>query len=206
MRKNQLFTFLFLAALAGITACNRQSKAPEVKPLTEEESARFLEQGQEIAQATFAVMSGHLQAAMQEGGVAHAAQYCNMAALPIADSLSGVYGAKIRRTSLKVRNLEDRPDDLEKSALEQYAKDWAAQMPLKPKVVLVDNQTVAFYAPIKVNAFCLSCHGEVGASLKEEDYATLKSLYPEDQAVGYKDGDWRGLWSVRFDRNLHEPK
>jgi cytochrome c553 len=206
MRQTTFFALLFLTALAAITACNRQPKAPEISPLTEEESARFLEQGQEIAQATFAAMSGRLQAAMQEGGVAHAAQYCNTAALPIADSLSGVYGAKIRRTSLKVRNPEDRPDDLEKSALEQYARDWSAQLPLKPKAVLIDNQTVAFYAPIKVNAFCLSCHGEVGASLKAEDYATLKSLYPEDQAVGYQDGDWRGLWSIRFDRNLHEPK
>lgn len=203
MRQTVFFALLFGAAFTGITACNRQPKAPETNPLTEEESVRFLQHGQEIAQATFAAMSGRLQAAMQEGGVAYAAQYCNTAALPIADSLSGVYGAKIRRTSLKVRNPEDRPDDLEKTALEQYARDWSAQLPLKPKAVLIDNQTVAFYAPIKVNALCLSCHGELGTSLKADDYDTLKSLYPEDQAIGYKDGDWRGLWSIRFDRNLH---
>lgn len=67
MRQTTFFALLFLTALAAITACNRQPKAPEISPLTEEESARFLEQGQEIAQATFAAMSGRLQAAMQEG-------------------------------------------------------------------------------------------------------------------------------------------
>lgn len=69
---------------------------------------------------------------------------------------------------------------------------------LKPIVKQVDDQTIAFYAPIKVNAMCLQCHGKVGETLKSEDYAVIQKYYPNDKAVGYVDGDLRGMWSIQF--------
>lgn len=62
----------------------------------------------------------------------------------------------------------------------------------------MDKQKIAFYAPIKVNAFCLQCHGELGQTLQEEDYAMIKERYPGDQALGYVNGDLRGMWSIQW--------
>jgi len=45
---------------------------------------------------------------------------------------------------------------------------------------------------------CEKCHGKIGSTLKEADYASIKSLYPEDMAIGYKTGDLRGMWSISF--------
>jgi hypothetical protein len=42
---------------------------------------------------------------------------------------------------------------------------------------------------------CLACHGDP-AAMKPEVAAMLRELFPEDRAVGYKDGDFRGAVSV----------
>ena len=63
-----------------------------------------------------------------------------------------------------------------------------------------ERSTVAFYAPIKVQDLCLNCHGQPGTDIKAADYDLIKKLYPEDEAVGYKSGDLRGMWSIRFEK------
>src|SRR5690606_15423874 len=54
------------------------------------DTAAMLSTGTQIAMATFGVLSAELSAAMARGGVAEAAPYCQLNALPIADSLSQV--------------------------------------------------------------------------------------------------------------------
>lgn len=191
----------------GLTACRQQttdgSVAAEretVPPLSENEQTEFLEKGKTIAGATFTALSSRLQAAMQEGGVANAIGYCQLNAYPLVDSLSEVHGATIRRTTLKVRNPKDAPDELERSILEQYAAQDEAGEKLGPMVQAVAGQEVIFFAPIRTNAFCLQCHGTPGQTLQEEDLSLIREHYPEDQAIGYQDGDLRGMWSIRLKR------
>lgn len=203
MSSAQKLYVVFFAVLGLAVACNRQPRqriddAPAAV-LTQEEAAQYVAQGKEIAAATFAALSSRLQEAMQQGGVAYAAPFCSTVALPLADSLSIQYGAEIRRTSLLIRNPKDAPLPHERAALERYETQWQKQEPLQPSALLLeDGKTVAFYAPIHVNAFCLTCHGKLGETLSEKDYAAIKALYPEDQAIGYADGDWRGIWSISF--------
>jgi hypothetical protein len=75
----------------------------------------------------------------------------------------------IRRTSMKVRNPKDAPDDQEKAMLEAYAQKEAAGEELKPVIQEIDPHTIGFYAPIRVNEFCLQCHGKVGETLSERE-------------------------------------
>lgn len=203
--QNTHFYMLFVAVLGLVLACNRQPGQPvssqQTTALSSEEEALYLQRGQEIAGATFAALSSRLQQAMQQGGVAYAAPYCNLVALPIADSLSRLHDAVIRRTSLLVRNPEDAPLAHEWPVLRAYEQQWQQKETLKPTVALLgDGQRVAFYAPISVNAFCLSCHGKLGETLSAKDYEAIQAIYPEDQAIGYSDGDWRGIWSIAFKR------
>jgi hypothetical protein len=194
----------FLAILIfGVAACSGPSekeKTEERGPLTEEEFVQFKEEGQKIAMITFANLSGQLQRALAEGGVENAVQYCNLVAYPLVDSLSEVNEATIRRTSLKARNPKNAPDEAERLALQQYEAKAAAGEELQSYVELIDPSTVAFYAPILAQPLCLNCHGKIGETLKEEDYAVIKQLYPQDEATGYIAGDLRGMWSIRFKR------
>ncbi len=52
-----------------------------------------------------------------------------------------------------------------------------------------------YYRPLKVGKVCLTCHGPV-ETLDPELRKTLKELYPEDRATGYRAGDLRGVVSV----------
>lgn len=195
-------TFLYLLFISifglSISACRQTPKAAEEIPLSDTEKTEYLEKGKAIAAATFGELSTHLQAAMQEGGVSNAIQYCNLNAYDLVDSLSKVHDATIRRTSLKVRNPEDAPTPAERAVLEQYAEMEAEGQSLKPLVKTLENNQVAFFAPIRVNAFCLQCHGTPGETIKTEDYAVISGHYPNDQATGYSAGDLRGMWSIQF--------
>lgn len=195
--------FSAIGITVGLLACgpetNQQSAPPA--PLTEAEQTAYLDQGKAIAGATFAALSARLQVAIQEGGVPNAISYCNLQAYPLVDSLSAVHQAQIRRTSLQERNPKNAPTAVEKPVLEAYASQAAAGDELGPLVVQLEDGNVAFYAPIKVNAFCLQCHGKIGETLSEENYAVIKENYPSDRATGYTDGDLRGMWSIQFRPN-----
>jgi hypothetical protein len=180
---------------------NEAAKESGSNTLTEAESAVYVEKGKVIAGTTFSALSSRLQAAMKEGGVPQAIAYCNLNAYPLTDSLAKANQAEIRRTSLLTRNPENAPNMAEKVMLDEYAAAAGEGKELKPQVVLLDDETVAFYAPIKVNAFCLQCHGKLGENLTEENYAIIKENYPDDQAIGYLDGDLRGMWSIKFQRD-----
>lgn len=195
IRKNYLLVFLL--ALSMLYACQSE-KAPGQDHAGNFDESVYLEKGKAIASASFAALSVQLQAAMQEGGLPKAVEYCQLQAYSLTDSLSELHQATIRRTSLQVRNPLNLPNDREKAVLEEYAHGVEQGKPLAPIVAALDEGQIAFYAPIKVNAFCLQCHGKVGESLREADYGVIKERYPDDQATGYQDGDLRGMWSIRF--------
>ena len=44
---------------------------------------------------------------------------------------------------------------------------------------------------------CLNCHGEK-AVLAPGVQDALNKIYPDDKAVGYKEGDLRGAWHITF--------
>lgn len=192
---------LLLASACTQTAEEEQQaavQAPEALP-----DSVYLSKGGEVVQKTFATLSSHLKANLQKKGVEGAVAYCHLNAYPLVDSLSRAYGAQIRRTSLKVRNPQDAPDAYEQKALAKAAaahekgeriSPWIERLPAENSA----QGEVAYYAPIYTLPLCLKCHGTPGETLAESDYAIIKKYYPDDQAIGYQAGDWRGLWSIRF--------
>ena len=157
-----------------------------------------LKAGANIAQSTFKVMSGELKAAMKKGGVQNAIEYCNVNAYPISDSLADFYNANIKRTSLQFRNPLNRPDSSEIEVIVAYKESLLSGEPMKP-MVKVENGKSHFYAPIVTQALCLKCHGIPGIDIGDSDYSFIKSKYPNDMAIGFAEGDLRGIWSISLD-------
>ncbi len=172
---------------------------PEHSVLAKAVKQKYLQKGKVVSMAAFTALAGQLQKAITTGGVSKALNYCHLAALPLTDSLSKVHQAQIRRTSLQLRNPKNAPTEVEKQLLQQYADVAAAGGEINPILRKVDKQTLAYYAPIMVNAFCLQCHGKVGETMQEGDHQIVQQYYPDDQATGYTVGDIRGIWSLRFD-------
>ncbi len=156
-----------------------------------------LDKGLSIVAAAFAALNGRLAAAIEKEGVPGAIGYCNLVALPLLDSLAEVHGVSgIRRVSSKVRNPIDIPAGWEIAALNDYEKAEAEGRELKPFAKRLDANTIAFAAPIRVLPNCMKCHGAVGQDIAGSDYEKILALYPRDQAVNYKEGELRGMWSI----------
>jgi len=173
-------------------------KSREIKKVTEAEIlSKVHEIGNKIAVSAKRTLGKNLQNAIQNGGVENAIGFCNINALPLIDSLSNSFGAKIKRVSLKARNPNDIPNNLERELLEAYAYQWKDSIPLKTNVQALEGNKYLFTLPILIdNALCLTCHGAKDNGLSKETDDFIKSLYPDDQATGYQIGDLRGLWSI----------
>lgn len=203
----QKSSWIAIVALAfGFIGCNNHQ--PET-PITEshenvsaDETRDFQAEGQKIAMQSYQVMSGELASAMQNGGVKQAVQYCNVHANRITDSLAAFYGATIRRATDRPRNQKNRVNEKETMVLDIWKEKVANGEELKP-TVFEDDGEAHFYAPIRVKAQCLNCHGEVGKTMSEKNVKVISALYPEDRATGYKRDDLRGMWHITFKKVTH---
>jgi len=140
-----------------------------------------------------------MQDAVQRHSFTGALAVCREAAPAIAAEISKKHGVTIRRTSLKVRNPENRPDAWEISGLTELEANIAAGA--DPSLTEVVDEVISengekefrYLKAIIAEPLCVSCHGE---TLDETIRNELSALYPEDKAVGYKPGDVRGAFSV----------
>jgi len=194
MMKYLLSLLVCILLLSNCFEATTQKSKPKATIHTKKD---YTEDGKKIAYTTFTTLSGNLQRAMKEGGVSNAIKYCNLAATTLVDSLEQMHNVKIKRTSLKIRNQNNKPTTAELAQLHTYQKQFESKEELKPTLQQLENG-MAFYAPIHLMDLCQKCHGKVGESLKSEDYVVIKDLYPDDQAINFMAGDLRGMWSITF--------
>ncbi|MCJ9427861.1 Tll0287-like domain-containing protein [Kordiimonas marina] len=139
-------------------------------------------------------LKSELMKAMAKGGPAAAVTVCNEKAPGIAEALAHEKGLRIGRTSLKLRNPNNAPDMWEKSVLEDFEHKRANGDPIAMlEAALVKGQTYRFMKAIPTQGLCTVCHG---AAVNPKLYKTIKALYPEDKAVGFRAGDIRGAFTV----------
>lgn len=168
------------------------------KKLVVDEKPKTLDEiGLEYALATKAVLGKNLMGAIQSKGTLHAMEFCNLKAIPLTDSMSTYYNAKIRRVSERNRNPNNKANAEELKYIEQFKANLATKIESKPVVLEKGNQ-VQFYYPIPTNTMCLQCHG---TQIKPEVSKQILKLYPNDLAVGYNENEIRGIWSITFDKN-----
>ncbi|VAW47404.1 hypothetical protein MNBD_GAMMA03-1282 [hydrothermal vent metagenome] len=185
--------FLFFSLIIGfLTGCGNNGT------LSDEEVEKYTNQGKEIAQASFKELSTQLKTSLESGGVKEAIGYCNVSALPITRNLSLEHNAIIKRTSLNVRNPSNAPDSLEKVMLDMYLMMSRMRNPIMvPKILEKNKDEIQFFSPIIIkNKTCLKCHGVEGETMLPKHYNLIKKHYPSDEAINYKLGDFRGMWSI----------
>ncbi len=123
-----------------------------------------------------------------------AAYFCNKSVGTIAKEVSSKFpeGVRVYRTSLKIRNEKNAPDDTDKEVLNSFEKQIKdGTFKKKPKVVEVDGK-YRVYVPLVIEKTCLKCHGSV-SKMDKKVVDLLKQKYPNDKAVDFKEGDLRGV-------------
>lgn len=144
-------------------------------------------------------LKSELETAMKSGGPLAAIAVCNTKAPVITEEHAQKLGWKMGRTSLKVRNSKNAPDQWESQILQQFEQRKAnGEDPTKLEhVETIKNadgsQTIRYMKAAPTAETCLGCHGEL---LKPDVATKIKELYPDDKATGFKVGDLRGAFSI----------
>ncbi len=174
-------------------ACSRSTDKNQ--PASDEMA---VEAGRLIASESFEELSGHLGAALKEGGVSHAIEFCSVEAIPITQKLSNEFNVDIKRATHKPRNPENFANADEMKIIQVWQEQMESGEEISP-VASKTNSHYQVYAPIRIgNQLCLQCHGDKGTDIQPENVELLQSLYNEDRATGFEMGDLRGLWSIRM--------
>ena len=186
-------SILSVAALSVVlllAACRAADPVVEVSP---EEMQRAKSKLQPLKEQLVDALTG----ALEEGGPETAIAVCRERAPQIAAELS-VDGIRMGRTSHRVRNPDNAPEPWVEPLLAAYLED--PENP-EPRAVRLDDSTIGYVEPIYAASFCLSCHGpSIEEGLQEE----ILSLYPEDQATGFRMNDVRGLFWVTLPSSAAE--
>ncbi|TVP84886.1 MAG: DUF3365 domain-containing protein [Thioalkalivibrio sp.] len=168
--------------------------APAQAESVDERIAASQEAIQEFAQT----LQGHLMEAMQEGGPTEAISVCRQVAPQIAEDISAETGWSVGRTSLKLRNPDNAPDAWEREVLEHFEARHAEGVPASElayhETVQEDGEEMfRLMRAIPTGGLCLTCHGsEPSGDIQH----ALEQMYPEDQAIGYSEGDVRGAFTI----------
>ena len=180
---------LSLVGLALLCLACRPAAAPQSEegPVTGGTDARVA-RAQQALMPLKGGLKQALMAAMPQGPV-EAVSACRVEAPRIASELSAG-GIRVGRTSDRLRNPANAAQTWMRPLLDEYA---AGSQEVFLTASLPDG-ALGYAEPIRVQPLCLTCHGP---TLTDELGARLDELYPADQARGYAEGDFRGLfWAI----------
>ena len=127
-----------------------------------------------------------------ESGPMEAMDVCRIKAPKLAAQAARP-GVTLGRTSHKLRNPSNAPADWMKPLLKAYR---AADGKQPARTVQLTDGKTGYVEPIYAQTLCLTCHGTNLAPPVQEH---LASRYPNDQATGFSDGDFRGRFWVVLD-------
>lgn len=175
---------------------------PFVAAQAADETQPHVATSQQVVQAFSGQLKAALQEAIKAGGPIQAIDVCNKNAPAIAASVGAEHGVQVRRTSLKVRSPDNRPDVWETEILQQFEQRLSKGEPIgtltHAQIVEQNGQRTfrfmqAIGMPPMSDMPCLKCHGE---ALDPAVASQIKAFYPSDQATGYRVGDLRGAFSI----------
>lgn len=153
--------------------------------------------GDSIVTLTFDTLRNTLLKAIGEKGFPGAVEFCNTEALQLTNTYAAK-GIQVKRSSDKLRNPSNAPDELENELLKFYRQLKEEKKELRPFIKKDTMGNQHYFKPILVQTMCLNCHGHQEKDIKPVTLEMIHKKYPGDKAIDYKEGDLRGLWHVIF--------
>lgn len=144
------------------------------------------------------LLKSELASSMKENGAVASLTICNTKAPRFTAYVSNLKGRQLSRVSLKNRNLHNAPNEWEKAVLEDFEtrkENGEDTQSLIYAEIINENgkKQFRFMKAITTQKECLTCHGEkINKAVKKY----IEELYPDDKAIGFKEGDIRGAFVV----------
>ncbi len=194
--KKQLLSTVALAAILILSACSETTTANSTKiekntTVKYVQNAEIQAKGMKQIKGLIGDVKPALMGALKSdktgiGGM----EMCSTSAQEMGKKYNASLpeGSKIRRTALKYRNPNNKPDATDVIVMTKLKSDNSFDKPLV--VDMGDNYRV--YKALPTHKPCLVCHGET-KSMSSSMLETIKAKYPNDLAVDFKEHDFRGV-------------
>ena len=146
-------------------------------------------------------LMGELRAALEDTTIstAGAIYVCAERAPAISARYSGLPGLTIKRTSKRLRNPDNAPDEFESRILDTLLSRpaYASQDHYEWEESANGNR-FRYVSAIKANSLCLKCHGNPD-KMDDDVKNALAERYENDQATGFGLDELRGIMSVTME-------
>jgi len=138
----------------------------------------------------------HLQAEMKADKTGRKAmEFCTIRADELTQEINSKLpkGATVRRTALKRRGTNNKPDALDVAMMQSIMADMNKTNVNLGKPLMVETvSSHRVYKPLFVVPACMKCHGNE-KTINPEVQKLIAKSYPTDKAVDFKLGDLRGV-------------
>lgn len=154
-----------------------------------------------VAEDFMTELKGELLTALEDtvAGTVGAIHICAEKAPEISARYSSLPGLTIRRTSKRVRNPNNAPDEYEMKTLDILEQRPAFGSQDHYEWETVDDQMkFRFVRAIKMTSACLKCHGDP-EKMEDDVKAAIAEKYENDQATGFKLDELRGILTVSLE-------
>ena len=149
-----------------------------------------VEEGNEAITALQGRLFQRLSAELERGGPMAAIPVCRDEAQAITAQVGLQQGVEVGRTSHRLRNPKNAP----RAWVAPYVAQWAGKKVDEVQPVVVDlGDRVGLLRPIPTAALCTTCHGAT-EQMEPEVREVIRQAYPDDQGVGFAEGDLRGVF------------
>ncbi|MDU8926587.1 DUF3365 domain-containing protein [Alisedimentitalea sp. MJ-SS2] len=164
------------------------------------DKAALVEEGKGVMKAFGGTLKKELLAAVEQGGPVKGIEVCNVKAPMIADKVGGDTGWIVARSSHKLRNPKNAADKFTASVIQEFldreAKGEMAADMAKAEIVEENGRKVfRLVKAIPTGKLCMNCHG--GENVKPQVVEALATLYPDDKARGFSEGQMRGVFTLQ---------
>jgi hypothetical protein len=198
--------YLLLYSILGIFgACGGEQDGKNkdsAKELVLQDSSAYIDSAKLLAQDAQQLLLSTLMTQIAAVGFEGAVPFCHEQALTITKSAVLEQNMGIKRISLKNRNPWNQADDADKAVLLSMENSSKAGNLIPPLFKAGDGEYLV-YVPIFLGMpICLGCHGNPDGDIAPATLDAIAQKYPEDKAIGYKTGDFRGAWRISFVKPL----
>lgn len=194
MIKSIIITIAILCILNCNSSEKQTSKTETVQLKTIENKMQI--DSDKLISLLMGNLKSEMMSAIKNGGFENAIHTCQLKAPLITDSLQ-TDNWTIKRVTDKPRNQKNLTSEVEKEILAMFA-DTLSKLEYYGVWDNADSkETYIYYKPIYMGLLCCKCHG-TSETLDSKAMATIQQAYPEDKAIGYNEGDLRGMFVVEM--------
>ena len=158
----------------------------------------WLQQGDSLRELSQKTLMNALLTAGADSVPEQAVSFCHEEAAGILSQITDAQHIKIQRVAEKYRNPNNalQPEDL--TVWNKWKTQLAQGQSLVSEVEVNPENHKVYRAPIFLGMpLCERCHGDEN-TFSPELQKTLASLYPQDKARNFRQGDLRGMWKITF--------